>query len=53
MTQEIQWKPARLRYRPLPALVSWIIGSAALLAAAAIVPGVQIDGFRGRRSPRW
>ena len=47
MIEEVQWKPARLRYRPLPVLVSWLVAAAALLAAAAIVPGVSIDGFGG------
>ncbi len=47
MTDAVQWQPARLRYRPLPVLVSWLVAAGALLAAAAIVPGVSIDGFGG------
>jgi len=47
VTEAVQWKPARLRYRPLPVLASWLVAAGALLAAAAIVPGVSIDGFGG------
>jgi uncharacterized membrane protein YvlD (DUF360 family) len=47
VTEQVQWRPARLRYRPLPVLVSWLVAAAALLAAAAIVPGVSIDGLGG------
>jgi uncharacterized membrane protein YvlD (DUF360 family) len=47
MSDQTRWQPARLRYRPLPVLFSWLVAAAALLLAAAIVPGVSIDGFRG------
>jgi uncharacterized membrane protein YvlD (DUF360 family) len=47
VTETVQWQPARLRYRPLPVLVSWLVAAGALLAAAAIVPGVSIDGIGG------
>jgi uncharacterized membrane protein YvlD (DUF360 family) len=47
VTDEVRWQPARLRYRPLPVLLSWLVAAASLLIAAAIVPGVSIDGFRG------
>jgi uncharacterized membrane protein YvlD (DUF360 family) len=47
VTDVIQWQPARLRYRPLPVLLSWLVAAASLLIAAAIMPGVSIDGFGG------
>jgi uncharacterized membrane protein YvlD (DUF360 family) len=47
VTEGVQWQPARLRYRPLPVLLTWLVAAAALLAAAAVVPGVSIDGFGG------
>jgi uncharacterized membrane protein YvlD (DUF360 family) len=47
MTDAASWQPGRLRYRPLPVLVSWLTAAASLLAAAAIVPGVSIDGYGG------
>jgi uncharacterized membrane protein YvlD (DUF360 family) len=47
VTDPVQWQPARLRYRPLPVLLSWLVAAASLLIAAAIMPGVSIDGFGG------
>jgi uncharacterized membrane protein YvlD (DUF360 family) len=38
-------EPARLRARPLHLLIAWILSAAALLVAAALLPGVRIDGF--------
>ena len=37
----------RLRIRPLRLLVSWLVSAAALIFAAAIVPGVGIEGWAG------
>jgi uncharacterized membrane protein YvlD (DUF360 family) len=47
VTDVVRWQPARLRYRPLPVLLSWLVAAASLLIAAAIMPGVSIDGFGG------
>jgi uncharacterized membrane protein YvlD (DUF360 family) len=47
VTDPVQWQPARLRYRPLPVFLSWLVAAASLLIAAAILPGVSIDGFGG------
>jgi uncharacterized membrane protein YvlD (DUF360 family) len=47
VTDAVQWQPARLRYRPLPVFLSWLVAAASLLIAAAILPGVSIDGFGG------
>jgi uncharacterized membrane protein YvlD (DUF360 family) len=41
------WKPARPRLRPVRLVVSWLVSALSLLLAAAIVPGVDIDGFWG------
>jgi uncharacterized membrane protein YvlD (DUF360 family) len=41
------WQPARLRLRPVRLIVSWLAAAGSLLVAAAIVPGVHIDGFVG------
>jgi uncharacterized membrane protein YvlD (DUF360 family) len=41
------WSPAVPRLRPLRILVGWVLAAAALLVAAAIVPGVDIEGFWG------
>ena len=37
----------RPRIRPLRILVAWIVSGLALLVAAALVPGVSIEGWRG------
>src|SRR4051812_35788409 len=39
------WHAERPRFRPLRVLVAWFVSATALLFAAAIVPGVSIDGF--------
>jgi uncharacterized membrane protein YvlD (DUF360 family) len=41
----VAWRPERPAFRPLRLLVAWLIAALALLAAAAIVPGVHIEGF--------
>jgi uncharacterized membrane protein YvlD (DUF360 family) len=41
------WKPARPRLRVVRLVASWLVSALSLLLAAAIVPGVEIDGFWG------
>jgi uncharacterized membrane protein YvlD (DUF360 family) len=41
----VAWRPERPAFRPLRLLVAWLIAALALLVAAAIVPGVHIEGF--------
>jgi uncharacterized membrane protein YvlD (DUF360 family) len=41
------WQPERPRLRPFPLLVSWLATGIALMAAAAILPGVDIKNFWG------
>ena len=41
------WRPERLRIHPLRLVVNWILSAAALLVAAAILPGVHVEGFWG------
>jgi len=40
-------EPERPRIRPLRLLVAWILSAVALLLAAALVPGVAVEGFWG------
>jgi uncharacterized membrane protein YvlD (DUF360 family) len=49
MTQAaaLAWNPERPRLRPLRLLLAWLISAAALLVAAAIVPGAHVNGFWG------
>jgi uncharacterized membrane protein YvlD (DUF360 family) len=47
VTDAPSWRPAPLRYRPLPVVVAWVSTAAALLFAAWVVPGVSVDGFGG------
>ncbi len=39
------WQPERPKFHPLRLAISWLVGAAALLVAAAIVPGVSIETF--------
>jgi uncharacterized membrane protein YvlD (DUF360 family) len=41
------WRPERLRIHPLRLVVNWIVSATALLVAAAILPGVHVEGFWG------
>src|SRR4051812_28478232 len=41
------WQPERPRFGVRGLLLSWILVALALLAGAAIVPGVEIPSFRG------
>ena len=43
--QVVAWQPARPKLRPLRMLIGWIVGAAALLLSAWLVPGISIDGF--------
>jgi uncharacterized membrane protein YvlD (DUF360 family) len=43
--ERVSWEPARPRFRPARVLVSWFVSATALLVAAAIVPGVSVEGF--------
>jgi uncharacterized membrane protein YvlD (DUF360 family) len=45
--QSVQWSPQPPRFRLVRVLVSWLVATIALLAAAAIVPGVSVQGFGG------
>ena len=41
------WKPERPRWRVFPLLVSWLATGIALMVAAGILPGVDIENFWG------
>ncbi len=45
--QSTAWQPERPRLRLFPLLVSWLATGAALMVAAAVLPGVHIDSFWG------
>ena len=45
--QPVTWQPDRPRFRPLRLLISWFLTAAALWVAAAILPGVHVEGFWG------
>jgi uncharacterized membrane protein YvlD (DUF360 family) len=45
--EAVRWQPELPRLRPTHLLVRWLVGAASLLVAAAIVPGVSIEGFLG------
>jgi uncharacterized membrane protein YvlD (DUF360 family) len=45
--EPVRWQPERPRLRPARLLLSWFVGALALLGAAAIVPGVRVEGFLG------
>lgn len=42
--ERASWQPERPRFRATRVLLSWLISAVALLVAAAIVPGVDVDG---------
>ena len=44
---ETGWHEERLRFRPLHLLRAWIVAALALLLAAWIVPGAEVNGFLG------
>ena len=41
------WQPAKPKLRPLRLIVSWLVSALSLLAAAALLPHVSVDGFGG------
>jgi uncharacterized membrane protein YvlD (DUF360 family) len=43
----VTWQPDRPRFRPLRLLISWFFTATALWVAAAILPGVHVEGFWG------
>jgi uncharacterized membrane protein YvlD (DUF360 family) len=45
--EAVVWQPARPRLRLARLLVAWLVSTIAVLAAAAILPGVAVDGFAG------
>jgi uncharacterized membrane protein YvlD (DUF360 family) len=45
--EAVTWQPERPRFKPLRLLVSWVLTAAALWIAAAVLPGVDIDGTWG------
>ena len=44
----MRWEPERPRWRVFPLLVTWLVTGVALMVAAAILPGVNINDFGGR-----
>jgi uncharacterized membrane protein YvlD (DUF360 family) len=45
--ESVSWQPERPRFRPLRLLLSWALTAASLWLAAAILPGVDIEGWAG------
>jgi len=45
--EAVAWQPDRPKFKPLRLLLSWALTAAALWAAAAILPGVDIVGTGG------
>ena len=45
--QSTAWQPERPRLRLFPLLVSWLATGVALMVAAALLPGVDIESFWG------
>ena len=43
----VTWHPERPKYRPVRIVIAWLLSAAALLVAAALVPGVSVEGFGG------
>ena len=41
------WSPSRPRLRPLRLLLAWVASAGALLVAAWIVPGAEVNHFGG------
>jgi uncharacterized membrane protein YvlD (DUF360 family) len=48
--ETVVWQPERPRFKPLRLLLSWLMTGAALWLAAAILPGVDIEGTWGALS---
>jgi uncharacterized membrane protein YvlD (DUF360 family) len=45
--EAVSWQPERPRFKPLRLVVSWALTAASLWVAAAILPGVDIEGTGG------
>jgi uncharacterized membrane protein YvlD (DUF360 family) len=45
--EAVSWQPERPRFKPLRLLLSWALTAASLAVAAMILPGVDIEGYRG------
>jgi uncharacterized membrane protein YvlD (DUF360 family) len=45
--QAVTWQPDRPKFRPLRLLISWFLTATALWVAAAILPGVHVEGVWG------
>jgi uncharacterized membrane protein YvlD (DUF360 family) len=45
--ETLRWQPDRPRFRPLRLLIAWFSTGLSLLIAAAILPGVDIEGTLG------
>jgi uncharacterized membrane protein YvlD (DUF360 family) len=45
--EDVGWQPARPRFRPVRLVLSWVITALSLLAAAWIVPGIEVKSFGG------
>src|SRR5215218_9152443 len=45
--EAVSWQPDRPRFKPLRLLLSWALTAASLWVAAAILPGVDIEGTGG------
>jgi uncharacterized membrane protein YvlD (DUF360 family) len=45
--EAVAWQPERPRFKPLRLLLSWALTAASLWVAAAILPGVDIEGTGG------
>ena len=45
--ERVTWKPMRPQFKTSRLIVLWLVVAAALLVAAALVPGISIDGFWG------
>ena len=47
VARPLSWRPERPHIRPGRLLVAWLVSALALLAAAYIVPGAEVEGFWG------
>jgi len=47
VAEQLAWRPARPRLRPIRLVVAWFVAAVSLLVAAVIVPGAHIESFGG------
>jgi uncharacterized membrane protein YvlD (DUF360 family) len=45
--EHVAWHPERPRFRPSRVVITWLFTATALSVAAALLPGVRIEGFWG------